>query len=253
MLSRYQLTAKFHSQACIRRSTTTGTNIGTLARHRQGLEIQPPPRLLGRKRSLGQSRRAIAKSALRRTRRDIDEVGEIELLPRRAETGEEVGTAGGDHHRGWERGMIGRRGGGGESADLGAGVGRGGRGGEVEEQIGAFLALGIHLAVSERAAAGRRRGTRGRAVEVRGAEVEGVVGQVVVGVVVVVGVRGEIGGVGNGGVVGGEGDVGTRGGAEVGMQAALERGGVQMGFPGMPSGTEGRGAHGGIAFGLARG
>ena len=86
-------------------------------------------------------------------------------------------------------------------------------------------------------------------MEVGGAEVEGVVGQVVVGVV---GVLGEGGGVGNGGVLGGEGDVGALAGAEVWVETALERGGVEVGFPGMASRFEGRWAHGGVAFGFAR-
>ena len=57
--------------------------------------------------------------------------------------------------------MVGGRGGGGESAGFGAGVGGRGGGGEVEEEVGAFFALGVRFAGPESAAAGWRGGAGG--------------------------------------------------------------------------------------------
>lgn len=80
--------------------------------------------------------------------------------------------------------MVGRRRGGREDPGLAsAGIGGGGGSGEVEEEIGAFFAGGVGLAVAGHAGAGGWWGARGRGAEVGGAHLERVGGEIVVFVI----------------------------------------------------------------------
>ena len=63
-----------------------------------------------------------------------------------------------------------------------AGIGGGGGSGEVEEEVGAFFACGVGLAVAGHTGTGGWWGARGRGADVGGAHLERVRGEVVVSV-----------------------------------------------------------------------
>ena len=155
-------------------------------RWHQRVEVESPPSLPRGERSLHDPRRTVAPHALSRTRRDVDKVGEVELLAGRTEAGQEATSTRCRHHRRRKRGVMRGRSRRRNHPSPHTRVGRGRRRREIKEQIGALFAKGGFAARSVTLPGAwssnsiRRRGARWGRTGDGGAELEGMEGEFLV-------------------------------------------------------------------------